>query len=262
MPSTIGVPDAVTNGGDPIERSRYQRGVYYAEGRYDVVCDRTLGSCALFGTQEAADILAAGGYRLLGTSIGSITNPEDGQVYARPEGETCLEGYQCPRLSGTGLTPGYFIHAAVRVNVLKNLGFGAFMRINPDFASASRPGVDAMGRTIAVSNNGVLPMALIGARAYYAVTANGFAREGLSVAPFVGGGFGQIQLRPWGTANAAHVRSGTLNFQAGARVEYGFMRMFHVGGDASLNFQIPVTARAPESFLMVLDLTANIGMHF
>jgi hypothetical protein len=180
----------------------------------------------------------------------------------RPIGDTCIAPFNCPRLSGTGLTPGYFVHAAARVNVLKNLGFGVFMRLNPDFASASRQGQDAMGNTVNISNNGVLPMMLIGARAYYAVTANGFAREGFSFAPFIGGGFGQTQFRPWGTANAAHVRTGTLNFHAGARFEYGFMRMFHVGGDASLNFQIPVTARALESFVVVFDLTANIGMHF
>jgi hypothetical protein len=264
LPSTLNVPAGLVTDADgnpdSRERSRYQRGVFYAEGRYDVVCNRDLDTCALFGTQEAADLLAGGGFRLLGTSSGSVV--VDGVSYVRPEGDTCLDGFQCPRLSGAGLTPGFFLNAAVRVNVMKNLGFGFFTRFNPDFATASRPGMDAAGRTIAISNNGVLPMMLLGGRAYYAVTANGFAREGLSIAPFVGGGFGQIQVRPWGVANAAHVRSGTLNVHGGARVEYGFMQRFHVGADASINLQLPVTARAPESFLVVLDFAANIGMHF
>jgi hypothetical protein len=259
MPSQLSVAEDFHNG-DSIERARYQRGVYYAEGIYDVVCNATFETCAVRGTPEAADIEAAGGsFRLLGTAVESFMSMVGPSM--RPTGDTCIAPFNCPRLSGMGLTPGYFVHAAARVNVLKNLGFGVFMRFNPDFATAAREGVDANGRPVKVSNNGMLPMMLIGARAYYAVTPNGFAREGLSVAPFIGGGFGQTQFRPWGT-NIAHVRTGTLNLHAGARLEYGFMRMFHVGGDASINFQIPVTARALESFVVVFDLTANIGMHF
>jgi hypothetical protein len=256
-PSSLEVGEEFHNG-DPVERSRYQRGVFYAEGMYDVVCARDFSVCAVRGTPEATAIEAGAFFRLLGDSVVSFTDAS-GNASQRPGGATCIEGYNCPRLSGTGLTPGGFIHVTARVNILKQLGVGVFARINPDFASVTRY-MSPVG--VVPSNAGILPMMVLGARLYYAVTPNGFAREGLNVAPFIGGGFGQIQFRPFGTANAAHVRSGTLNLQAGARVEYGFMRMFHVGGDVALNFQLPVTARALETFIFGFDLAANVGMHF
>jgi hypothetical protein len=67
-----------------------------------------------------------------------------------------------------------------------------------------------------------------------------------------------MQARP-GLARSqgetAHLVSGLNNVHAGARIEYGFGNIGHVGADVTMNFQMP-------NFMFVMDVQAVAGLHF
>lgn len=166
-----------------------------------------------------------------------------GVTCGMPSGDPFMptEPYACPRNITPGFAPMGYLHFGLRFNVIRQLGIAVTARFQPDAASV-----------------GTLPFMLLGARAYLAVTSGGFSRNGLVIAPFVGGGFGQIQPRPGlinGNRPTAHVVSGLSNAHAGGRIEYGFGNIAHVAAEATLNFQFT-------SYLFDIDLHALVGLHF
>ena len=149
--------------------------------------------------------------------------------------------FVCPPINSPGFAPAGFIYFGARVNVINRIGIGASVRWQWDAASV-----------------GTLPSLFIGGRVYVAVTPQGFARRGFTLAPFVGSGIGQMQARPalarTTMGQAAHVISGLNNFHFGVNAEYGF-GLFHVGAALTANFQVP-------TFLFVLDAQVMVGLHF
>jgi hypothetical protein len=171
----------------------------------------------------------------------------------------------------SGFAPAFYLYANVFVRLVERLGVGVSVRFQPDGASVPRsngaaalpvldPDGTPFGQSVARAAHSRYTLAnfLFAARVYYAVTSGGWVRNGLVIAPFVGGGVGQIQAHP-GIANGSgitpHIPSGLGNINAGARVEYGFANFVHIGADLALNFQLP-------QFLFVIDAQATVGMHF
>jgi hypothetical protein len=166
-----------------------------------------------------------------------------------PENQPCSTSnptLKCPNITSPGFAPSAYVYFALRFNpfttgTLSRLGFGASLRFQFD-----------------ASSNGTLPHMFFGGRAYYAFTPNGWARSGLVGAAFVGSGIGQMQARPGlssGQGEVAHLISGLNNVHVGARVEYGFGNIGHIGADLTMNFQLP-------NFLFVIDAQAVVGLHF
>ncbi len=166
-----------------------------------------------------------------------------------PNGDPTAGTLVCPVINSPGFAPAGMLYAAARVNIINRIGLGASARFQWDAASV-----------------GTLSSLFIGFRGYVAVTPAGFARRGLTIAPFIGSGVGQMQARPAlarsVTTPSAHAWSGGLNnFHFGIHGEYGF-GIFHIAAALTANFQIPPPAPAPGQLLFVLDAQLMVGMQF
>jgi hypothetical protein len=148
----------------------------------------------------------------------------------------------CPSTAnGLSITPNLWF--AARAQFAQRVGIGLGFRWQPD----------AGART-------TLASLLIALRAYYALTAGGFAKIGPIAAVYAGTAVGQISARAPGYVgqpfpNTGHVISGLNNLHAGARFEYGFGPGIRAGADLTLQFMFP-------RFVFSADVTAFIGIAF
>lgn len=148
----------------------------------------------------------------------------------------------CPSTAnGLAVTP--YLWFSARAQFAQRVAIGLGWRFQPD----------AGGRTTLASS-------LISLRAYYAATANGFARTGPIAAVYAGTAFGQISPRAPGYVGqpfpeTGHVITGLNNLHAGARFEYGFGPGLRAGADLALQFMFP-------RFVFSADITAFFGIAF
>jgi len=175
---------------------------------------------------------------------------------AEPSAATCGPGnsFICLNQVTAGFAPAMFLYGAIRIRLSRGLAIGAFARYQSDAAKlnmAMPPLVEAEKRKYVMSN------LFVGGRLYYAFTDNGWAKNGMTVAAFLGSGFGQMETRPSlakGKGNTAHVISGLNNAHVGLHIEYGLAGFIHFGFELALNFQFP-------TFLFVADVLGFAGMH-
>jgi hypothetical protein len=157
------------------------------------------------------------------------------------------EPYYCSNTIDPGFSPTFFLALNLRVNVHRRIGLGFGVRFQFDAA-------DWEGASGAPNNMANL---LLMARAYYALTPDGFARtNNVVIALFAGGGYGQIEPSPSlpssVTAPSAHILSGYGNAHLGMRADYVLKNGFHVGGEVTLQFMFP-------TFLFNADFSALFG---
>jgi hypothetical protein len=148
----------------------------------------------------------------------------------------------CPAMiSGLSVTP--YLTFATRVQFAQRVGIGLALRWQPDAGTRT-----------------TLASLLIALRAYYALTAAGFAKTGPLAAVYAGTAVGQISPRAPGYVgqpfnDTGHVITGLNNLHAGARFEYGFGPGLRAGADVAFQFMFP-------RFVFSTDLTAFFGIAF
>jgi hypothetical protein len=164
------------------------------------------------------------------------SNPMD------PNSPAMCATVSCPSMiSGLSVTP--YLTFATRFQFAQRVGIGLGLRWQPD----------AGPRT-------TLASLLLSLRAFYALTAGGFAKTGPIAAVYAGTAVGQISARAPGYVgqpfmDTGHVITGLNNLHAGARFEYGFGPGLRAGADVTLQFMFP-------RFVFSADLTAFFGIAF